>query len=216
MSRLGSKISSFLLLSIGAALLPRPSAAQCIQLAQADQAQPPQSSPAGAGRRATELTPQQKRLLMPLTAAELKILIAVLSAPQTAQSAKPSSRARASGGGPSEGVAIQLPKGPRGMTLPRLGILMQDITAVLVRAELEETIQQIPHSSNTDPRVAAWAEQLSRALEQCTQQRYAGFGGDPIYRQVRQLVLNNRTVLERLIVGARLPEPASAAGQGQP
>jgi hypothetical protein len=153
---------------------------------------------------ATSPSPATRR---PMTKPELRLLITVLSAVEwnapedsARSTAAPTARARS----PNE----RLP-----MALDRLAVLVLDSSAILARTQLDETLRELRGLPNPDLGQIRWGEDALVGLDTCLRGRYAEFGGEPIFRQVTQLVLENRATLERLISGpnvaSRRPLPAT-------
>lgn len=90
------------------------------------------------------------------------------------------------------------------MSMERLGVLVLDSSAILTRIHLQETLRDLRRNPKVDQALLAWGAEAGRALDGCLRERYAPFGGDPVYQQVATLVSKNRARLEPLIIGAAL------------
>ena len=136
------------------------------------------------------LNPANRELFKPMTRAEIKLLIAILQPVALKKEA-----------GYEIGRAEKKPALPQ----TRIGVLTQDVIAVLARVHLDETLKRMQSMPDVDPDMIAWGNQAAAALDFCGGLRYRDFGGDIALAESRQIVLENRAILERLILVSRMP-----------
>lgn len=134
--------------------------------------------------------PANRELFKPMTRAEIKLLIAILR-PVTLE----------------KEAGYEIGRAERKPALPqmRIGVLTQDVIAILARAHLDETLKRMQSMPDVDKRMIAWGGRAAAALDFCGGLRYRDFGGDIALAESRQIVLENRAILERLILVPRLP-----------
>ncbi len=148
-----------------------------------------------------DIDPDRKDLFVPMRRKEVKALIQLLK--YTSLEEKKGFRLSA--------------EGRKRFSIERMGVLMQDITALLARIHLEETLAALKKIPDADKGAIEWGTQVSEALDLCSRQRYEGFGGDPAFRESLDIVMDNRAVLEELLLESKLPVTgAGAPGGGRP
>lgn len=136
------------------------------------------------------LDPKNKQFFKPMTRQEVKLLISALK-PVKLKGAK--------------GQAIAALKKGSKLSLERVGMLMQDITAVLAKIHLQETVAALKKMPNANANTIAWGTKVAKALDMCGRMRYAEFGGDLAFQESIKIVLENRAILESLVLESKLP-----------
>jgi hypothetical protein len=192
--------------STGSCITLNATALATLRLAQAEPKKP-------ADSKAAAVPPPAVR--RPMTDRELRLLITVLSAIEWDG---PKDGARAAG---TPNTRARSPNERLPIALDRLGVLLLDSSAILARTQLEETLKDLRGLPTPDLGQIRWGESALVGLDTCLRGRYAEFGGEPAFRQVTQLVLQNRATLERLISGPNLasrapPVPAVPAESPKP
>lgn len=148
-----------------------------------------------------KIDPKQKDLFVPIKREEVRVLAESLK--YTALKDQRGFRLSA-----KDGIKF---------SIERMGVLMQDITALLAKIHLEETLAALKKMPNPDKNAIAWGTQVAKAIDICGRQRYEGFGGDPAFQESLDIVQDNREILEKLILESKLPFPgAGAPGGGGP
>lgn len=88
----------------------------------------------------------------------------------------------------------------------RLAVLMQDVTAMLARADLAESVKRLSSTPGGDKFAIEWGQSVISAFDLCLEQRYEPFGGDLAFQSAETLILNNRPILENLVLGNAIPK----------
>lgn len=92
------------------------------------------------------------------------------------------------------------------MPAERMAVLMQDITAILARTHLDESLGRLAGMPDPDKEALGWGQGMIKALEFCMQGRYEEFGGNPAFQESVTLVLQNREILEEVVLGNIIPD----------
>jgi len=92
------------------------------------------------------------------------------------------------------------------MPAERMAVLMQDITAILARTHLDESLGRLAGMPDPDKGAIGWGQGMIKALEFCMQGRYQDFGGNPAFQESVTLVLRNREILEEVVLGNIMPD----------
>jgi hypothetical protein len=134
--------------------------------------------------------PANRELFKPMTRAEIKLLIAILQPVML----KGETGYKTGGSGKKQALPSE-----------RIGVLTQDVIAILARIHLDETLKRMQSMPNVDKGMIAWGEKAAIGLDFCGEQRYRDFGGDIALAESRTIVLENRAILETLILMPQLP-----------
>ena len=137
-----------------------------------------------------EIDPTDKIIFKPMTRGEIKHLIDAL---------KPVALKDGSG------FRVEGPLEGRSLSLARMGVLIQDVTAVLANIHFEETLLRMKKLPGVEKHMIAWASDVSKALDFCGRLRYEEFGGDIAFQESVRIVLDNREILESVILEPQLP-----------
>lgn len=133
---------------------------------------------------------RNKALLKPMTRDEVKMLIVMLQ-PEKLKD-----------GGGYRLASRQL---TGKLSTERAGVLMQDITAELTRIHLGELLQTLKGLPDVNKTTLEWGQHAAQALDFCGDMRYLDYGGDIALQLANTIVLENREILERLILETKLP-----------
>jgi hypothetical protein len=201
-----------LVLGLGAALIAGsavpgsaedPPAAECSPcgglvlshtLPQATPREPGTSSPPSSVRLRIDM--QDKALLKPMTRAEIKRLVVALSAAATKGGQSP---AKAGTDG-------------QGLTWERTAVITHDVLTLLAGVHMRESLAAYQKTPKPDQAVVDFNLSAQKTLDVCARGRYREFGGDPAYQQSLQIVLENRQLLEKLMLEPLLPSRNPRAG----
>ncbi len=88
----------------------------------------------------------------------------------------------------------------------RLAVMMQDVTAILARTHLDEMLGRLQGAPDVDKDALAWGQNMAKAFDFCFEGRYEQFGGNPAFQESVAEVLNNRNILEDLVLGNVMPD----------
>lgn len=135
--------------------------------------------------------PLDKELYRPMTEKELTHLIDMLTPVKLE-------------GKMSRGYIIKGAKKEIKLSTERIGVLLQDITAVLTRVHLEETLARLKGMPDMDKARMAWGTEMVEILDDCGRTRYDDFGGEIAFVESMELVLDHRVTLESLILKGSL------------
>jgi len=127
------------------------------------------------------IDPQNKDLFKPMTRREMTLLIEVLKDIKK----------------DPKGFKI---KDTRGLHLERIWVLAQEILALLAKVHMDETLTALTNDLNTDPDTLRKATDAAKSLDMCVRSRYEGSGGQHAFEEALQMVLDNRAILEQLIL----------------
>ena len=94
--------------------------------------------------------------------------------------------------------------------------MMQDVTAILARTHLEELLGRLKGEPDVNKDALAWGYNMAKALEFCFEGRYEAFGGNPAFQESVAEVLNNREILEDLVLGNAIPDIPPGGAPGGP
>ena len=135
--------------------------------------------------------PLDKELYRPMTEKELTCLIGILTPVEFE-------------GKVSAGYIIKGAKKEIKLSTERIGVLLQDITAVLTRVHLEETLTRLKGMPDMDKARMAWGTEMLGSLDDCGRFRYDDFGGEIAFVESMELVMDYRVTLESLILKGSL------------
>ncbi len=106
-------------------------------------------------------------------------------------------------------VSIEQSLKRSGLSLQRLHVLVADATAMLASVHLEEALAQMGKLPQPDKAAIARGNAILNVIDRCGRGRYASAGGDPVYDQVRTMVLDHRAEIElTLMSGLQTPGTA--------
>jgi len=116
----------------------------------------------------------------------------------------------------AEGQKIDAFRRRSPLSAQRMGVLMQDVTAILARTHLTESLKRLTVMPDADKAAIGWGQGMVKALDFCLEGRYEPFGGGPVFQDAVTLVLNNRVILEQLVLGNIIPDKVPGGIPGEP
>lgn len=87
-----------------------------------------------------------------------------------------------------------------GLSEERVTVLIQDIVSILTEKHLTETLARMQDLPNVDEHRLAWGTEVAKVLNICGEERYQDFGGNPAFQESIQIVLENREILESVVI----------------
>lgn len=159
----------------------------CVMLAALNPQEFQKSEFPKALQKAPRRTPE-KELRRPMNEQELRLLLRAMEPVELKKGKERALRAAVEG--------TELP-------LDRMGVLLDDITALLAHLHARETLDRLAGMRDLKPEARAWMEEALQGIRGCVPDRFAERGGPPAFAQSLRLVEQFRPELENMLLESR-------------